>query len=125
MKKLLLILACVLGITCCTHREIAYPNTHKGTFRAYTSQLQAKNIIHEACTKAKWKILSENNSQFKVQGSRRGYEYTAIIKYTKTNYTILFNRIDQDNGNIHIAYAVYDDSAAKLKKTIQKYAGAY
>ena len=121
MKKILLILACVLGITCCSHREIAYPTTQNGTFRPNTSRIQAQNILYEACTKAGWQVLSKGNSQYKINYNHHGYEFTALIKYTTTNYSILFNRVNHDKGNIHVAYAVYEDNAAKLNRVIQKY----
>lgn len=122
MKKILLVLAFVLGITCCSHSKIAYPSPKKGAFRPKTGYTQAQSILYKACSMSGWRVLNKDKNRYKINYNHHGYEFIAIIQYTKTNYTISFNRIKHHNGNIHVAYGVYNDNAAKLNRTIQKYA---
>ena len=120
MKKILLVLCFILCVVACAHKELALPDTYNGVFRGNPTYTDAENMLYDACAKARWQVTSKSSGAMGINFDGKGFNFDALIQFTNTRYSIIFQRVNQDQGNTKEPYAVYKKYAAKLHKTIQK-----
>jgi len=94
--------------------------TRQGVFRGNLNYHGVESLLLDACSKAKWQVVNKGQNFLSINFDHKGYNFDAIIRFTNSKYSIVYQRMNGDRGNRVKAYEVYRKYADKLNAVIQK-----